>query len=74
MNALNLSDEERDLLDSYEQGEWASTEQLDTELERYRTYAQTTAITLDPDVREYFPDSESVNRALRGLIALIPSR
>jgi hypothetical protein len=32
------------------------------------------AITLEPDVREYFPDSESVNRALRGLIALIPSK
>lgn len=74
MNTLNLSDEERDLLDSYERGEWTSTEQLDMELERYRTYAQDSAITLDPDVREYFPDSESVNRALRGLIALIPSR
>ncbi len=74
MNTLNLSDEERDLLDSYERGEWASTEQLDTELQRYRTYAQTTPITLDPDVRKYFPDSESVNRALRGLIALIPSK
>jgi hypothetical protein len=30
------------------------------------------AIELDPDVRKYFPDSEAVNRALRGLIALIP--
>ena len=30
------------------------------------------AIVLDPDVRHYFPDSESVNNALRGLIALIP--
>jgi hypothetical protein len=29
-------------------------------------------ITLDPDVSEYFPDSESVNRILRSLIALIP--
>ena len=31
-------------------------------------------ITLDPDVRAYFPDSESVNRTLRSLIALIPER
>lgn len=30
------------------------------------------AILLDPDVRQYFPDAESVNRALRGLIHLIP--
>ena len=29
-------------------------------------------ITLDPDVREYFPDGESVNATLRSLIALIP--
>lgn len=29
-------------------------------------------VVLDPDVRLYFPDSEAVNRALRGLISLIP--
>jgi hypothetical protein len=32
------------------------------------------AIILDPDVRLYFPDAESVNRALRGLIRLIPQQ
>jgi hypothetical protein len=32
------------------------------------------AILLEPDVREYFPDSESVNKALRSLIALIPEQ
>jgi len=32
------------------------------------------AVILEPDVREYFPDSEAVNKALRGLIALIPSK
>jgi histone deacetylase complex regulatory component SIN3 len=31
-------------------------------------------VTLDPDVREYFPDSESVNTALRTLIQLIPTK
>jgi hypothetical protein len=31
-------------------------------------------VTLDPDVREYFPDSESVNAALRSLIRLIPQK
>ena len=32
------------------------------------------AVLLAPDVRTYFPDSESVNQALRGLIELIPQR
>jgi hypothetical protein len=32
------------------------------------------AIVLDPDVRAYFPDSASVNKALRSLIALIPTK
>lgn len=31
-------------------------------------------VVLDPDVREHFPDSESVNRALRGLLDLVPHR
>ncbi len=30
------------------------------------------AIMLEPDVREYFQDSDAVNQALRGLIALVP--
>lgn len=30
------------------------------------------AILLAPDVQRYFPDSDSVNQALRGLIQLIP--
>lgn len=29
------------------------------------------AVVLEPDVREYFPDSESVNRTLRCLIPLL---
>jgi len=32
------------------------------------------AVMLEPDVRKYFSDSESVNKALRSLIAIIPSR
>ena len=31
-------------------------------------------VALDRDVREYFPDAEAVNNALRGLIALIPKQ
>ena len=36
--------------------------------------SRTDAVVLAPDVREYFPDSESVNTALRSLIKLIPER
>lgn len=32
------------------------------------------AVMLEPDVRKYFPDSEAVNKALRGLIALLPQQ
>ncbi len=32
------------------------------------------AVMLEPDVREYFPDSETVNKALRALITLLPKK
>lgn len=32
------------------------------------------AVMLESDVRKYFPDSEAVNRALRGLITLLPTK
>ena len=32
------------------------------------------AVMLDADVREYFPDSETVNETLRSLISLIPNK
>lgn len=32
------------------------------------------AVMLEPDVRKYFATSESVNRALRSLIAIIPEK
>jgi hypothetical protein len=31
-------------------------------------------VTLDPDVREYFPNAEAVNTALRTLIQLVPPK
>jgi hypothetical protein len=35
---------------------------------------QKNAVVLDPDVYAYFPDSESVNKVLRSLIALSPKK
>lgn len=35
---------------------------------------ETRPIFLDEDVQKYFPNSQSVNNALRGLIALVPEK
>ena len=32
------------------------------------------AVMLEPDVRKYFPDSDSVNKTLRSLIDLVPGK
>ena len=32
------------------------------------------AVMLEPDVREYFPTSESVNETLRSLISIVPAK
>jgi hypothetical protein len=32
------------------------------------------AVVIEPDIRIYFPDSESVNRALRCLIPILPKK
>lgn len=32
------------------------------------------AVMIEPDVRAYFPDSDSVNKALRSIIELFPSK
>jgi hypothetical protein len=37
-----------------------------------KRYAQgTNVVVIDPDVAEYFPDHESVNESLRGLVSII---
>ena len=43
------------------------------------TYSEThvlgeKTVVLEPDVWEYFPDSQAVNRALRALIAIAPTK
>jgi hypothetical protein len=32
------------------------------------------AVMLEPDVRKYFPNSQAVNKALRALIEIVPSK
>ena len=58
----------------YQRGHTVRIEQPDgTVTVQHFTLAEG-AVMLDPDVRRYFPDSESVNNALRSLIALIPDK
>jgi hypothetical protein len=59
---------------AYQQGHTVNVHQEDgTVVTQYFTL-EDGAVLLTPEVRKYFPDSESVNQALRGLISLIPNK
>jgi hypothetical protein len=59
---------------AYQQGHIVRIHETDgTVTLRYFTL-EDGAVMLEPDVREYFPNSEAVNTALRSLIALIPGK
>ena len=58
----------------YQQGHTVRIEQPDGTVTVQHFTLEEGAVMLDPDVRRYFPDSESVNNALRSLIALIPDK
>jgi hypothetical protein len=59
---------------AYQQGHTVKVYEEDgTVTVRYFTLEEG-AVMLAPDVREYFPDSESVNQTLRALIALAPTK
>lgn len=59
---------------AYREGHTVKIHQVDgTVTVQYFTLEEG-AVMLEPDVREYFPDSEAVNKALRALIALIPEK
>ncbi len=59
---------------AYREGHTVKIDQSDgTVTVQYFTLEEGT-VMLEPDVREYFPDSETVNKALRSLIALIPEK
>jgi len=54
---------------SYRAGHVVQVRQSDGEVEQHHFTLQDGAVMLDPDVKVRFPDSESVNRALRSLAA-----
>ena len=53
---------------AYRQGHTVSITKQDGSVETRFFTAEDGAVMLDPDVKKHFPDSESVNKALRSLI------
>lgn len=58
---------------AYREGVTVTVHQADGTTEERVYRLPEGVILLDPDVRSYFPDAETVNRALRILIELIPA-
>ena len=58
--------------DAYRRGHTVRIRQDDGTVTEQHFTLEEGAVMLEPDVREYFPTSESVNQALRSLITLIP--
>ncbi len=59
---------------AYQRGHTVTIYKTDgtTEVRHYKL--EEGAVLLEPDVQEYFPDSDAVNKALRGLITLLPNK
>ena len=59
---------------AYRQGHTVRIEEADGTVSTQTFTLQEGAVMLQPDVRAYFPDSESANKVLRALIALVPTQ
>lgn len=57
---------------AYRRGHTVSIHQADAKTVLQQFILEDGAVMLDPDVREYFPNAEAVNQALRTLITLFP--
>jgi hypothetical protein len=57
----------------YQQGHSVTIHHEDGTITTENFPKQNDIIILDPDVKKYFPDSESVNNALRHLLLAIPN-
>jgi hypothetical protein len=59
---------------AYQQGHTVKVHQEDgSVIVQYFTLEEG-AVMIEPEIRQYFPDAESVNKALRSLIELIPGK
>lgn len=59
---------------AYQQGHTVKVHNADGTVEVHEYTLRDGAVLLAPDVREYFPDSEAVNTALRTLISLVAKK
>jgi len=60
--------------EAYRRGHTVTIHKTDGTVDVQHFKLEEGAVMLEPDVREYFPDSETVNKALRGLITLLPKK
>lgn len=60
--------------EAYRKGHTVRIHKGDGTMETFYFTLEDGAVMLEPDVREFFPTSEDVNRALRSLISLIPNK
>jgi hypothetical protein len=60
--------------EAYREGHTVKIHKADGEVETHYFTLEDGAVMLEPDVKEYFNDSQAVNEALRSLIALIPEK
>jgi len=58
---------------AYRRGHTVKIRETDGTVSTHYFTLEDGAVMLEPDVREYFPTSESVNSTLRALIALSPT-
>ncbi len=59
---------------AYRQGHTVRIHEADGTVSVHFFTLEDGAVMLEPDVREYFPTSESVNETLRSLIAIVPAK
>lgn len=59
---------------AYREGHTVRVHKADSTVAEQHFTLEDGAVMPDPDVREYFPNSEAVNKTLRGLIALLPRK
>ncbi len=59
---------------AYRQGHTVRIHEADGTVSVHYFTLEDGAVMLEPDVREYFPTSESVNETLRSLIAIVPAK
>lgn len=59
---------------AYREGHTVEVHKVDGTIDVHYFTLEDGAVMLEPDVREYFPDSEAVNKTLRTLISLVPEK